>query len=37
LEKESDGSEVKRWDNKEEIKGDYPVLKWNRVNNTEAF
>ena len=37
LEKESDGSEVKRWDNKEEIKSDYPVLKWNRVNSTEAF
>ena len=37
LEKESDGLEAKRWDNKEEIKSDYPVLKWNRVNSTEAF
>ena len=37
LEKESDGSEAKRWKNKEKIQGDYPVLKWNRVNSTEAF
>ena len=37
LEKESDGSEAKRWNNKEKIQGDYPVLKWNRVNSTEAF
>lgn len=37
MEKESDGSEAKRWKNKQEIQGDYPVLKWNRVKNTEAF
>ena len=37
LEKESDGSEAKRWKNKEKIQGDYPVLKWNRVNSTETF
>ena len=30
-------SEAKRWKNKEEIQSDYPVLKWNRVNSTEAF
>lgn len=37
LDKESDGAEAKRWSNKEEITGDYPVLKWNRVKSTEAF
>ena len=37
MEKESDGSEAKRWKNKQEIQGNYPVLKWSREKNTEAF